>query len=39
MKELAVTYRALGDLLLAESQFESACDAFRTAALTLEAAA
>jgi tetratricopeptide (TPR) repeat protein len=39
MKEVAITYRALGDLLLGQSQFEPACDAFRAAAVTLEAAA
>jgi tetratricopeptide (TPR) repeat protein len=39
MKEVAITYRALGDLLFMQSQFESACDAFRSAAVTSETAA
>jgi tetratricopeptide (TPR) repeat protein len=36
--ELAVTYRALGDALRDEQDFQKACDAYRSAALALEAA-
>jgi tetratricopeptide (TPR) repeat protein len=37
-QELASTYRELGDLLLEHEALKAACDAYRVAALTLEAA-
>lgn len=36
--ELAVTYRALGDALRDEEDYKKACDAYRSAAVALEAA-
>jgi tetratricopeptide (TPR) repeat protein len=36
--ELAVTYRALGDALREEKDYQEACDAYRSAAVALEAA-
>jgi tetratricopeptide (TPR) repeat protein len=38
MQELATTYRELGDLLLEREALKDACEAYRVAALTLEAA-